>query len=187
MRVSRAQPRQISKKHLPVCVRTSPQFANYKCSDNAACGRLRRYNVRLTPRTLTAAQIRAFLPKMPFNQLLGIRLTKLHADGVTIECAVREELLNSARVVHGGVEATLADAAVGIALNRHFGAQRPITTVELKINYFRPVAKGKIYARAHLLRIGSTLCVGRADLADSEGNAVGTALVTYMLLDARAR
>jgi uncharacterized protein (TIGR00369 family) len=141
----------------------------------------------LTQRKLTAAQIREFLPKMPFNQLLGIRLTKLHQDGLTIECAVREELFSSAGVVHGGVAATMADAAVGIALNRHFGGRRPITTVELKINYFRPVAEGKVFARAYLLRVGSTLCVGRADLADSGGNPVATALVTYMLLDTRAR
>jgi acyl-CoA thioesterase len=143
--------------------------------------------VRLTQRKLTAAQVRELLPKMAFNRLLGIQLTKLHRDGLTLECAVREELLNGARVVHGGVTATMADAAVGIALNRHFGGQRPITTVEMKINYFRPVAEGKMFARAYLLRVGSTLCVGRADLADSDGNPVATALVTYMLLDARSR
>ncbi len=124
---------------------------------------------------------------MPFNALLGIRLTKLHHDGLTIECTLRPDLLNSAGVLHGGVTATLADAAVGIALNRHFGGKRPITTVELKINYFRAVGAGKVFARAHLLRTGSTLCVGRVDMVDSERNPIGTALVTYMLLDAAGR
>jgi uncharacterized protein (TIGR00369 family) len=124
---------------------------------------------------------------MPFNTLLGIRLTRLHKDGLTIECEVRPELRNGAGVLHGGVSAALADAAVGIALTRHFGAARPLTTVELKINYFRPVATGKILARAYLIRIGSSLCVGRADLMDSSGDLAGTALVTYMLLDSRTR
>jgi uncharacterized protein (TIGR00369 family) len=122
------------------------------------------------------------LPRMPFNHLLGIRLTRVHADGLTIECTVRPDLLNGARVLHGGVTATLADAAVGIALTRHFGGSRPLTTVELKINYFRPVQEGKVFARAHLVRVGSTICVGRADLSDTNGNLIGTALVTYMLL-----
>jgi uncharacterized protein (TIGR00369 family) len=139
----------------------------------------------LTPRKLTASQIREFLPKMPFNALLGLRLTKLHRDGLTIECAVRDELLNSAGVVHGGVTATMADAVVGIALNRHFGGQRKITTIELKINYFRPVAHGKVHARAYLVRIGSTICVGRADLTDADGHPIATALVTYMILESR--
>jgi acyl-coenzyme A thioesterase PaaI-like protein len=72
-----------------------------------------------------------------------------------------------------------------MALIRHFGGKRPVTTVEMKINYFLPATKDRIFARARLLRIGSTLCVGSVDLTDTHGNQLGTALVTYMLLDAR--
>ena len=82
---------------------------------------------------------------------------------------------------------TLADAAVGIALIRYFGGMRPITTVDLKINYLRPVARGKVRARAYLVQIGSVLCVGRTDLSDEEGNLVATAFATCILLDARRR
>ena len=139
----------------------------------------------MNPPKLTAQQIRDFLPRVPFATLLGIRLTRVHRDGVTVECALRPELTNSFAVAHGGVAATLADAAVGIALNRHFGGKRPITTVEMKINYFLPATEGRISARAHLLRVGSTLCVGSVDLTDSQGHPLGAALVTYMLLDAR--
>lgn len=135
---------------------------------------------------MTADEVRAMMPRMPFNNLLGLKLTRLHKDGLTVECAVRPDLLNGAGVVHGGVTATMADAAVGIALNRHFGGKRPITTVELKINYFRPVAEGKVFARAYLVRVGSSICVGRADLSDARKNLIATALVTYMLLDARS-
>jgi uncharacterized protein (TIGR00369 family) len=139
----------------------------------------------MKPPKLSARQIRDFLPKIPFATLLGIKLTRLDSDGVTIECALRHELMNSAGVAHGGVAATLADAAVGMALQRHFGGKRPISTVELKINYFLPAVKGRIFARARLLRIGSTLCVGSVDLTDTQGSQLGSALVTYMLLDTR--
>jgi acyl-CoA thioesterase len=139
----------------------------------------------MKPRKLTAKQIRDFLPRIPFNTLLGIKLTRTHSDGVTIECALRHELTNSAGVAHGGVTAAIADVAVGMALNRHFGGKRPITTVEMKINYFLPATDGHIFARSRLLRIGSTLCVGSVDLTNTEGKLLGTALVTYMLLDAR--
>jgi hypothetical protein len=77
----------------------------------------------------------------------------------------------------------MADAAVGVAIQRHFGGGRRITTVELKINYFLPVTEGRIFARSHLLRIGSTLCVGNVDLTDESGRAIGTAIVTYMLIN----
>ena len=136
---------------------------------------------------LTEQKIRDFIASVPFAKLLGIRLTRVHRDGVTIECTLRPELTNSAAVAHGGVAATLVDAAVGVALNRHFGGKRPITTVEMKINYFLPATKGRLFARARMLRIGSTLCVGSVDLTDSQGGTLGAALVTYMLLDARGR
>lgn len=122
---------------------------------------------------------------MPFNALLGLKLNRVHADGVTIECAIRPEFLNGNGVLHGGVTATLADVAVGIALHRHFGGYTPITTVELKVNYFRPVKDGKVFARAFLMRVGSSICVGRVEILDSSKNLIGAAMVTYMIIPAR--
>jgi uncharacterized protein (TIGR00369 family) len=133
----------------------------------------------------TAASIRKWLPDMPFNSLLGIRLHRLHKDGLTISCRVRPELLNAAGVLHGGVTATLADAAVGLSTIRHYRG-RPITTVELKVNYFRPLEPDSVvYARARLVRTGSTLSVGEVEIRDAKKNLAGIAIVTYILLDTR--
>jgi len=85
-------------------------------------------------------------------------------------------------VLPGGVSAALADAAVGIALHRHLGDHRPITTIGMKIDYFRPVKEGRIFAHSRLLRVGSTLRIGRVDIADGRSRVIGTALVTYMIL-----
>ena len=136
---------------------------------------------------LSVAETRRVLNDIPFNKLLGMRLWRTHRDGVTLECKIVRRLLNSARVLHGGVSAALADAAVGIALHRHLGDHRPITTVEMKINYFRPVKEGRVFARSRLLRVGSTLCIGRVDIADEQSRAIGTALVTYMILGGSQR
>jgi uncharacterized protein (TIGR00369 family) len=135
--------------------------------------------------TATLEQTRAVLRRISFDSLLGMEVSKLHPDGITLRCKVREELLNLAGALHGGVAASLADAAVGVAIHHRFGGKRPISTVELKVNYFRPVLKGTLFARARLLRIGSTLCVGRVDLTDDQRNSVGTAIATYIFLDAR--
>ena len=118
----------------------------------------------------------------PFHQLVGIRLVRVHKDGVTIDCKLRPELLNASGVLHGGVTATLADAAVGMAITQRVGRAGAATTVEMKLNYLRPVSGRKITARARLLRMGSTLCVGRVDMFDDAKELVSTALVTYMLL-----
>jgi len=134
-------------------------------------------------RKLNADEVRKTLNKIPFAKMLGARLARLHRDGITLECTLHGKLLNSARALHGGVSAALADAAVGVAIHRHFGRLRPITTVEMKINYFRPIMEGRVYARSRLMRIGSTLCVGRVDITDAHARTVGTAIVTYMLLE----
>ena len=140
---------------------------------------------RLHQRKLTIQETRNLLRKVPFNTLLGMRVEEVHGDGITIVCALRDDLRNSARVAHGGVAAALADAAVGIAIQRHFGGRRPTTTVEMKINYFQPVTAGNIFARSRLLRIGATLCVGSVELRDEKARLIGTAIVTYIFLDAR--
>ena len=126
--------------------------------------------------------LRSHVDKMPFNKLLGIHVQRLHSDGLTIECKLRPDLMNLAGVLHGGVLATLADAAVGIALQRHFGGARPITTVELKINYLRPVSEGKVRARARLLKVGTKIGVGSVEMKNASGKIVAAALLSYMLL-----
>ena len=131
---------------------------------------------------MTLAGLRKFLKTLPFNNLVGLRATAIHPEGVTLECPVRPELLNAHRTLHGGVYGTIADAAVGMSIFAHFDGKRLATTVEMKVNYFLPVVKGKIIARAHLRRIGSSLAIGQVDLTDSKGKLVGIAIVTYKLL-----
>ncbi len=123
---------------------------------------------------------------MPFNSLLGVHIVRRHRDGVTIECALRDDLKNIGGHLHGGVAASLADSAMGIGLASHFGGRRPVTTTDLKINYLRAVKHGKVVARSHLLRVGKKLAVGRVDLFDGERRLVAVAVVTYILLEPAA-
>jgi acyl-CoA thioesterase len=132
---------------------------------------------------MTFDKLKLFLQEIPFNTHVGLKLVRLHKDGVTIECTIRPELLNGSGVLHGGVTATVADVAVGMALARHLGRPRAATTVEMKINYLRPAAHGKITARSHLVKVGSRLCCGRVEVFDREKRPVAAALITYMILD----
>jgi uncharacterized protein (TIGR00369 family) len=132
---------------------------------------------------MTFETLKQFLEEIPFNAHVGLRLVRLHKDGVTIECRLRPELMNGAGVAHGGVTATLADVAVGMALARHLGRPRAAATVEMKINYLRPVVHGKITARSYLVKVGARLCCGRVDIFDAEKRPVAAALITYMILE----
>jgi acyl-coenzyme A thioesterase PaaI-like protein len=65
---------------------------------------------------MTFDKLKLFLQEIPFNTHVGLKLVRLHKDGVTIECTIRPELLNGSGVLHGGVTATVADVAVGMRL-----------------------------------------------------------------------
>ncbi|MBZ5608087.1 MAG: PaaI family thioesterase [Acidobacteriia bacterium] len=135
---------------------------------------------------MTVRDLRKASEHLPFNSLLGVHIVRRHPDGVTIECAVRDDLKNVSGYLHGGVAASLADSAMGIGLASHFGGRRPVTTTELKINYLRAVKHGKLIARSHILRVGRHLCVGRVDVFDGDRHLVAVAVVTYILLDPAA-
>ena len=136
----------------------------------------------MSPTKKTGAAAKSFLSGQAFNNLLGLELVRTHRDGVTIRCRLRPDLMNGAGLLHGGVTASVADAAVGIALHHRFRGTRRFTTIELKVNYFRPVSEGILVARSHLVRVGSTICVGRVELSDENQRSVGLAVATYMFL-----
>ena len=131
---------------------------------------------------LTRPQIQNFIDTLPFNSLIGVRVTGVYRDGVRLECELREELKNALGTLHGGVYASLADAAVGISIAAHYEFKRKSTTVEMKLNYFLPITEGKLIARGKLLRLGTSLAVGSVEMFNSQRQLAGAALITYKLL-----
>ena len=79
--------------------------------------------------------------------------------------------------------ASIADEAVWHAMINHFGERRPSVTTELKVNYLRAITGAKVLAKAYLVHVGRTLCVGRVDMFDTEQRPTAVAIVSYMLLD----
>ena len=94
---------------------------------------------------------------------------------------MRPEFRNGHGVLHGGVIATLADVAVGVGLKPRI-APKNATTIDLKINYLKPLIEGKLWARCYLVRVGKTLITGRVELKDDAGNMIAIAIATYMVL-----
>ncbi len=116
----------------------------------------------------------------PFNELLGIKVTTAHKDGVTVVCQFREDLRNAWGTLHGGVTATLIDVAAGVA-TMHVTGKRA-TTVSLKLSYFLPLTEGKVTARAKVLRAGSSLTVASVEVKDANKRLAAFGMVTYKIL-----
>ena len=136
----------------------------------------------LKPAPLTRRELHDLLARMPVNHVLGLRVARVWKDGLTMEIEVRDELKNALGTLHGGVTATLVDVATGMALVGHYGGQRRMTTVNLNVNYLRPVTDGLVRARARFIKLGRTLAVIGCEVKDTHGHLIATALVTYMML-----
>ncbi|KIP52437.1 PaaI family thioesterase [Leucobacter komagatae] len=86
------------------------------------------------------------LDAQPFSQLLGARLTRWDADGVTLELDVRPDLLQQHGFVHGGVLCYLADNALTFAAGQVLGPN--VLTAGVNLHYLRPAKGERVIARA---------------------------------------
>ncbi len=126
------------------------------------------------------ASLQSTFMTAPFNRLVGIEFGEYHEDGgVTLCLPVEEHHQNGAGVAHGGVMLTLADAAISFGIARTVGLR--CTTVEIKINYLRPVTGGVLEARSHIVRAGRRLVIARAEV-NCRGKQVAEALATFAVL-----
>jgi uncharacterized protein (TIGR00369 family) len=118
----------------------------------------------------------------PIARFLGFAMKSLEPGHAVFEMEVDERLHNPMGTLHGGVYCDLADAAMGYAYAATLGEGESFTTVELKINFFRPVRRGKLIAEARVVRAGSTLGYVECDVKDQDGKLTAKAASTCMKL-----
>jgi uncharacterized protein (TIGR00369 family) len=101
--------------------------------------------------------------RAPISQLVGLQVEPGPPGEAVAHLPVDQRMHNPMGVVHGGVIALLADAAIGIAFGRSLVDQGSFATIEMKVSYLRPVQASLLTATAHLvargLRIGFVECV----------------------------
>jgi len=139
----------------------------------------------MTGRTLTAAQTRRIqkaVDTVPYAHLLGIELDDISEGVATLGLDVRKELNQNHGVVHGGAIASLIDTAMAFAIITLLAPREKVTTVDLSVSYLRPLTKGRITARARVVRSGRRLFVVTADVFGDDGILASTALSTYIKL-----
>jgi uncharacterized protein (TIGR00369 family) len=108
------------------------------------------------------------LPPPPMARLMNIRLAEVAVGRVVFEGTPEEYHYNPLGVVHGGLAATLLDSALGCCVNSHLSAGDFYTTLELKLNYLRPITldTGLVRAVAATVHIGRTTAVVEGRVVD---------------------
>jgi uncharacterized protein (TIGR00369 family) len=111
---------------------------------------------------------------------LGARIAEAEPGRVVIELPVGPQHRHGEGVVQGGVITQIADAAMGITLATLQEDGLWNTTIELKINFLRPVIEGRLRAIGRVVEMKQTLLFGEADVLDEKGRLVARASSTCM-------
>ncbi|MEW6140560.1 MAG: PaaI family thioesterase [Thermodesulfobacteriota bacterium] len=122
------------------------------------------------------------LPDPPIAQLLGVRVISVLPGESRLELDAGPQHANPMGTLHGGVLCDLADLAMGAAYASTLERGETFTTVELKINFLRPVWKEKLFAMGKIVNRGRTVGMVECDITDSQGRLVAKAASTCLTL-----
>ena len=113
-------------------------------------------------------------------ETLGARISESEPGRVVLELEAGPQHRHGGGVVQGGVITQIADAAMGMSLATLQADGMWNTTIELKINFIRPVVSGRIRAVGRVVEMKQTLLFSEADVVDEQGRLVARASSTCM-------
>lgn len=118
----------------------------------------------------------------PVAGLLGIDFVSAGEGLCTMKLEAEERHSNPMGTLHGGILCDLADAALGICWASTLAEGESFTTVELKINFLRPVREGRLRAVGTVTKRGRHVGMTECEVTDEEGRLVAKASATQMTL-----
>ncbi len=119
---------------------------------------------------------------VPIVQLLGMKPVFIGHGHAVIELETGPQHANPMGTLHGGVLCDIADAAMGMAFAGTLDPEQSFTSLELKINFLRPVWNAKLRAEAKVVAKGKSIGLVDCDIRDERNKLVARASSTCMIL-----
>jgi len=121
---------------------------------------------RMSGREYLERIMRGEVPPPPIARLLEIDVAEIGDGRATFEGTPGEQHYNPIGVVHGGYVATLLDSAMGCAVETLQSAGTGYTTLELKVNFTRPLSvdTGRVLAEGVVVHAGSRVATAEGRL-----------------------
>ena len=131
---------------------------------------------------MTRKMIAGELPPPPVGDLIVMRLLEVTAGRAVFEMDASRRHANPMGTLHGGILCDLADAAMGVAWASELVEGETFTTLELKINFLKPIWEATLRAEATVMRRGRVVGLVECDVRDGGGSLVAHATSTCMTL-----
>jgi uncharacterized protein (TIGR00369 family) len=118
----------------------------------------------------------------PIAKLIGFAMTQIEPGRAVFEMDTGPQHASPLGTVHGGVICDLVDGAMGCAHASLLEEGETFTTLELKINFMKPVWKGHLVAEGSVIKAGRTIGLVEGRVTDESGSLVAYATSTCMTL-----
>jgi uncharacterized protein (TIGR00369 family) len=119
---------------------------------------------------------------MPVGRLIGFEIKEVTHGRAVVTLAAGSQHANPMGTLHGGILCDIADAAMGVAFASTLATDESFTTIELKINFFRPVWEAALKAEGKVVRRGSSLGYVECEITDENARLIAKAASTCLVL-----
>jgi uncharacterized protein (TIGR00369 family) len=126
--------------------------------------------------------VRGEVPPAPIGKLIGFSLMEVRPGEAVFNIDTADHHANPMGTLHGGVLCDIADAAMGCAYAAALDEGESFTTLELKINFLKPVWKDRLTAVGRVVQKGRTVGLAECVVTNSKGERVAYATSTCMTL-----
>jgi uncharacterized protein (TIGR00369 family) len=143
-----------------------------------------------------AALKELFEEKIVFNQVIGLKVTRVAPEGVAGRIDMKRDLIGhyAYNRIHGGVISASLDAMAGLAVMAAIGARHMdespqqrmhrfarLGTIDLRIDYLRQAISDHFELSAHVLRLGSRVASARMEFRGATGELLSTGSAAYIV------
>ncbi|HEV2728604.1 MAG TPA: PaaI family thioesterase [Terriglobales bacterium] len=115
-------------------------------------------------------------------RLIGFEVKDIADGRATVVLAAGPQHANPMGTLHGGILCDIADAAMGMAFASTLAPDESFTTVELKINFFRPVWQAQLKAEGAVVQRGRSIGYVECNITDEQNRLIAKAASTCMVL-----
>ncbi|UCF91727.1 MAG: PaaI family thioesterase [Desulfobacterales bacterium] len=123
----------------------------------------------------------------PYFELLSMEIRDVGIGYAVLAIDLAQKHLQPFGIVHGGVLASILDAAAFWSVFYEVeDASAGVTTVDLKLNYLAPATSGQLIAKGRRIKLGQTLGYAEAQVVNDKGQIVAHGTSTLMILPGKA-
>lgn len=123
------------------------------------------------------------LPPPPIAALMNMTLGEASEGRIVFRAEPAEYHYNPLGTVHGGVAATLLDSAMGCVVQSLLPAGAGYTTLEIKVNYLRPITSstGIVTCEGTIIHLGGRTATAEGRLTDAAGKLYAHGTTTCII------